>query len=209
MEAERGPKCSTRSRCRNARECDYCAEVRQRQIGDIAEKLEERYGPLTLTVLKPEENTAKALKAVHASFMRRCLAPAGIWTVESGEMFRRLHLNVISPKPIPAKWRNCETYSELLTTTARDAAAYIAKRRGMPDEIQYQGRLYGSWGQVGEILATQERYPVLQAATLEVQLSGGQVEAPEPIGREARTKEEFREVAERHLSVLRAMTGRA
>lgn len=206
---ELGEGCSTRSRCRNARECDYCAAVRQQQIGDIAEKMEQQYGPLTLTVLKPQENTAKAIKALHASFMRRALAPAGIWTVETGEIFRRLHLNILSPKPLPARWRGVESYQELVSATARDAAAYIAKREGLPEVQQYQGRLFGSWGQVGAILATQERFPVVQAAALEVGLSGGVVPQPEPLGRPARSKEDYREIAERHLQTLRALTGRA
>src|SRR3990172_8609312 len=139
-ELEVGPACTSRSRCRNARQCDYCAAVRQRQIGDIAAQIEQQHGPLVLTVLKPEQNTPAAIKALHASFMRRALAPAGVWTVETGEQFRKLHLNILSPKPLPAKWRGCRTYSELLQTTARDAAAYLAKRAGMPEEQQYKGR---------------------------------------------------------------------
>lgn len=168
--------CTSRSRCRNARECEYCSRVRQGQIAGIAEKIEQQYGPLTMTVIKPEENTAAAIKAVHASFMRRALAPAGIWTVETGEMFSGLHLNILSPKLREASWKRCTTYSELLRTTARDAAAYIAKREGIPAREQYAGRLYGSWGQVGAILATQERVPVVQAAMIEVSLTGGKIQ---------------------------------
>lgn len=165
--------CSSRSRCENARECDICARARQQKIAGVAEAIEQQHGPLTMTVIRPEQNTAAAIEAVRASFMRRALAPAGIWTVETGELFGGLHLNILSPAPREARWRGCQTYSELLRTTARDAAAYIAKRSGMPTVEQYAGRLYGSFGKVGEILATQQRVPVVQAAMLEVAMGGG------------------------------------
>jgi len=167
-----GSKCTSRSRCRNARGCDYCAAVRQQQIAGVAEKLEQQYGALTMTVLRPEQNTAAAVKAVHASFMRRALAPAGIWTVEQGTLFGGLHLNILSPQPLPAKWKG-QCYSETLRITARDAAAYISKREGMPTPEQYAGRLFGTFGKIGEILATQEYAPVVQAAALEVAMGGG------------------------------------
>jgi hypothetical protein len=156
--------------------CEECAAIRQRRIGDTAEAIEREHGTLTMTVIKPNDNTEAAIKKLHASFMRRSLAPAGIWTVERGEQFGRLHLNYISPKPLPAKWRNCETYSELLEITARDAAAYISKRCGLPEPKQYKGRLYGSWGRVGEILVSREmleQAPIVPAASIEATLSGG------------------------------------
>ena len=165
--------CTARSRCDNARECDYCARRKQKRIADKAEKLEQQYGHLAMTVLVPEQNTEAAIRALHGKFMRRALVPAGIWTIETGTQFAGLHLNILSPKPLPARWKNCETYSELLRVTARDAAAYIAKRSGMPTQEQYSGKLYGHWGKIGEILATQEYAPIVQAAALEVAMGGG------------------------------------
>jgi len=138
----------------------------------MAEDLEKRFGRLCYTVLKPRENTAAALKAVHASFMRRALAPAGIWTVETGELFGGLHLNILSPEPRAARWK-CVTYSELVQNSAREAGAYIAKRDGIPARQQYGGRLYGSWGQVGALLVSRSVPVVVQAAALEVVLGGG------------------------------------
>lgn len=158
----------------------------------MAEKIEQQYGQLTMTVLKPEQNTAEAVRALRASFLRRALAPAGIWTVETGTQFAGLHVNILSPKPLPVRWRNCETYSELLRTTARDAAAYIAKRSGMPAREQFEGRLWGSFGQVVALLSSQEALPVVQAAAIEIQLSGGVVMSREPMqgGIEYRTDQE-------------------
>lgn len=179
-----GAKCSTRSRCRNVRECDYCANTRQKMIAGVAESIEANYGQLTLTTIKPAQNSEEAIKALRASFMRRALAPAGIWTVETGELFSGLHLNVLSPKPLPAQWRKCETYSELVQTTARDAAAYISKRSGMPPLDQYKGRMYGSWGRVGEILLSEQVAPVVQAAAVELTLSGGTMSGEKQLGAE-------------------------
>jgi hypothetical protein len=190
---KKGGECTPRSRCRNARGCEYCARVRQQQIGAVAEKLEQQHGQLTMTVLKPEQNTAKAVKALHASFMRRALAPAGLWTVEQGTLFGGLHLNILSPKPLPARWRG-QCYSELLTMTARDAAAYISKREGMPEPVQYSGRLYGSWGKVGEVLMRQGGNAIVQAAAVELAMSGGVTMRQQMQGGiEYRTDEEERE----------------
>lgn len=197
-----GTKCTSRSRCYNARECDYCAARRQQQIAGIAEKIEQQHGQLTLTRYTPKENTAAAIKAVHASFMRRALAPTGIWTVEAGELFGKLHLNIISPAPKAARWK-CQSYSELLTGTAREAAAYISKRKGIPTPEQYAGRLYGSFGMIGVILATQETVPIVQGAAIEVALSGGRVQVHHDGQGKAVTREDFRDIARQHLGNLR------
>lgn len=187
--------CTAKSRCDRARECDYCARRRQQRIADKAEQLERQCGQLSMTVLVPEQNTEAAIRALHAKFMRNCLAPAGIWTVETGTQFKGLHLNIISPKPMPARWKNCETYSELLRTTARDAAAYIAKRSGMPMPEQYRGKLDGHFGfnKIGEILARPEMPVVVQAKAIEVALSGGESMHYTQEVIEYRTAEEERE----------------
>jgi hypothetical protein len=179
-----GQKCSTRSRCRDVRACDFCAARRQKQIAGVAESVEASYGQLTLTTIKPEQNTEEAIRALRASFMRRALAPAGIWTVETGSLFSGLHLNILSPKPLPAQWRKCETYSELVQTTARDAAAYISKRSGMPPVDQFRGRLFGAWGKVGEILLSEGVAPVVQAAAVELTLNGGSMGEADRLGAE-------------------------
>lgn len=204
MEAA-GMGCSSRSRCGSARECEYCGRLRQAQIAGIAEKIEAQHGPLTITVLKPEENTAAAIRAVHASFMRRALAPAGLWTVETGELFGGLHLNIISPQVRAARWKKCQSYSELIKGTARDAAAYIAKRAGMPTPLQYQGRLYGSWGMIGAVLVREDMPPIVQGAALESVLSGVTIRGalPEKKEREGLTREQYRDIARRHLGNLR------
>lgn len=142
-------------------------------IAEVAERIEQQYGQLTMTVLKPEQNTAEAVMALRASFLRRKLAPAGIWTVETGTKFLGLHLNILSPEPLHTRIKRCESYSEILRESGRTAAAYIAKRSGMPAREQYSGELWGSFGQIGQLLVNQNNVPVVQAASVEVALSGG------------------------------------
>lgn len=173
--------CTGHDHCGNAHTCGRCARERQRRIADKAEALERDHGQLTLTVLRPALNTQDEIRRLRGSFLRRALAPAGIWTVETGSQFAGLHLNIISPLPAPAKWRNCETYSELIQTTARDAAAYISKRSGMPPREQYEGRLYGCFGQISNIIVSQRVAPIVAAAAVEMALSGGSLhESPPP-----------------------------
>lgn len=144
------------------------------RIAGVAERIEQQYGTLSMTVIKPEQNTEAAIRAVKASFLRRKLAPAGIWTVETGTLFDGLHLNVLSPQPLHVRLKKSESYSEILRTTARDAAAYIAKRSGMPSRERYGGELWGSFGtfgKVGELFAGEGVPPVVQAAAVEVAIS--------------------------------------
>lgn len=200
----RGKTCSSRSNCNNIRECNHCAQERQGRIAGVAEEIEKQYGQLTMTVIKPEQNTSAAIRAVHASFLRRALTPAGIWTIETGELFNGLHINILSPEIMAARWKGCKTYSEAVRTTARDAAAYISKRSGMPALEQYNGRLYGAFGKIGEMLVDQEHYPVVQAAAVELVLSG---KRPEPVPSEPAERIDIsldtrRDVMRRHLPNL-------
>lgn len=170
--------CTGKNHCGNTRTCARCARERQRLIANKAEALERQYGQLTMTVLKPELNTQAAIHNLRSAFLRRTLTPAGIWTIETGTQFAGLHVNILSPKPLPSRWKNCETYSELLRVTARDAAAYISKRSGMPALEQYAGRLYGTFGQIGEILANQTHAPIVAGASIEVALTPGEIIMP-------------------------------
>jgi len=179
--------------CGNIRTCDRCAKARQKKIADAADRLEQQHGQLSLTVLVPAKNTQDEIKRLRASFLRRAVAPSGIWTVETGEKFGGLHLNILSPKPAPARWRAASTYSELVRCTAREAAAYIAKRSGMPPIEQYIGNLYGTFGQLFTLLSSGLMPPVVQAAAIEITLTGviKMHKAPNPIDHiEYRTPEE-------------------
>ena len=143
-----------RSDCRGAhycghhRTCERCARRRAALIADRAQYLEQRHGALALAVAKPEHNTAQAIKRLRDQLMRAKLAPAGIWTIETGERFAGLHLNMLVPQRDAAALMGRVEYIEDIRTSSRAAAAYICKRSGMPPPSQYDGRLHGEWGNV-------------------------------------------------------------
>jgi hypothetical protein len=172
------PSCTGVNHCGNARTCQRCAHIRQAKIADAAEALEDQHGQLTLTVLVPEKNTQDEIRRLRASFIRRALAPAGIWTVETGEAFAGLHLNILSPKPAPARWRNCNSYQELVRCTSREAAAYIAKQAGMPPVQQYSGNMSGNFGQLFSYLSSNHAHPVVQAVAIEVTMTSNKTKKP-------------------------------
>ena len=164
--------CTSSSRCGNIRKCLKCSKYRQAHIADLADLLEKKHGPLSLTVLVPELNTQAEIKRLRASFIRRAISPAGIWTVETGTEFNGLHLNILSPSPARTKYRKCKTYSELVQSTSRDAAAYISKQSGMPAITQYAGNLFGGFGQFINFCLDDKACAPVQAAALEVVMSG-------------------------------------
>lgn len=226
----RGKKVPTRSDCKlnppcgHWRTCELCARIRQKKIADAAQALEAKQGRLCLSVARPPENTAGAIRSLRDQIVRSKLAPAGIWTIETGELFMGLHLNILAPARFSDALRRAGHHVELVQSSARAAAAYISKRAGMPEEQQYRGRLYGKWGNISEVIMTSESLETAapRAALSEWSLmseqdkayaqqgwhrcKGGYVKG-EPAKPE-RTAEEYRAIAARHLPNLLAAVGR-
>ncbi len=189
----------------------------------VAELIEQEHGGLHLTVARPLANSEAALRLMRDDIMRRELAPAGIWTVETGELFAGLHLNIISLKDLDRMPKQYQPHTERIRTTARNVAAYISKRTGMPSAEQYRGRLWGAWGikTVGQIIATMEQSPIIQAGAVQMALEAPAVrlpyrEAMRLIGerqkreaeqeaakpKELKTTEYYREIARRNLAAI-------
>jgi hypothetical protein len=154
-----------------------------------------------------------AIKALRASIIRRGIAPAGLWTVETGTKFGALHLNILSPKPHPLKIPYARTYSERIQACTRVAAAYISKQTGMPTPQQYAGHLYGTWGRIHDILTAPDAPPLVQGAALEHILTGKQGPTPPPPAPYCSftnttpptlTREQYAAIARRHLPNLYA-----
>lgn len=164
--------CEPRKRCGDWRTCPRCAALRQAHVADRAEALERQFGQLQFTVIKPEENTAAEIRRIKASLLRRTLIPAGIWTIETGEKFNGLHINMITPPGQMPEIKRATTYTELIRTTARVAAAYATKQSGMPSPDQYEGRLFGQFQKVSDILVNRHMPPVAAAAAIEQQMRG-------------------------------------
>lgn len=94
--------CRPRERCNKWRECDRCARIRQAKIADVAENRLARNHYLTYVVLTTSEPLT--LPADREKLIRSVqrLSSGGLWTVEAGEQFRGLHVNLLlaSEKPI-------------------------------------------------------------------------------------------------------------
>jgi hypothetical protein len=186
--------------------------------------METKQGRLCLAVAKPMENTADAIRSLRDQIVRTKLAPSGIWTIETGELYMGLHLNIMAPARFSDALRRAGHHVELIQSSARAAAAYISKRSGMPEEVQYQGRLYGRWGNVSAMLmasdSTETAAP--RAALSEWSLmsdqdkafalqgfhrcDGGYVKG-EP-AKPQKSDEEYRDIAARHLPNILAAVGR-
>jgi hypothetical protein len=199
----------------NWRTCKYCAAVRQHQACDKAQKLDQSFDQLYLSVIIPETKTAQALQRIRAAILRRAFAPAGIWSVETGEKMGGLHLNIIAPAPVRDGLAGCRTWAEAITTSARAAAAYINKPSGHPDPAEYSGHLNGSWSRVPDFFHGRGIAPVVAAASAEAALSQNM---PVDYLRQAltaqalrastapKTRAEAYEIARRHLPNLYAIT---
>lgn len=205
--------CAPGRRCMDWRRCPYCAGVRQAQAADKAERLERQFPRLFLSVIKPIDNTGAAITRIRAAILRKAFAPAGIWSVESGEKAGGLHLNIIAPAPAPQLLRDSTTWAAALTTTARAAAAYINKPGSFPDREEYAGHLGGSWSRIPDLFADPHMPATVQAASFEYALAG---KTPEHYARQAEkarqqatgaptpTREEYQAIARRNLPALYA-----
>jgi hypothetical protein len=158
--------CSPRFPCSRFRVCDYCAARRQRNYADIAERIEAAFGKLTLARITPDDPNAAALIRAKNAAMRYCTSPAMIWSIEIGDQQGKLHLNILGPNLDFQKPKNCTSYSEELTKPARAAAAYITKRKSIPDPMHFEGRVVGTAGTIMQWLTRATELPVAQGAAL-------------------------------------------
>lgn len=168
--------CSRAHPCNRPRVCAWCARRRQARIADVAEHIATGQQYMLLTVITPDD--AANVGRSRTDYLRDMGAPAGLWTVEQGEQFGRLHVNVLSllPDETPPPPPGITVHHELVRLTTpedvRPVAAYIAKQSAMPEPEQYGGRLYGQWGlqHVSSLLVDRQivrTAPVVAAEALE------------------------------------------
>lgn len=210
-------QCEPGRRCGNWKTCDRCARIRQKRTADKAEAMSIKYGQLYLSVMTPHDNTATAMRRMRAALLRKQWAPAGIWTIETGEDFQHLHLNLITPEGLAPNMQGATIHQERITTTPRAIAAYITKRKGAPTEQQFDGRLLGTWGQIGQIMATEKAGPIIQAAALNDLIATPHTRQnttyfhntnADTTAPDTTTPEQYRDIARRHLSALYAAAHR-
>lgn len=206
--------CRPLRRCGDWRRCDYCARARQATIASRAEALAGQFDTLFISVLTPADKTQAGIQRVRAALLRKAFAPAGLWSVEEGEKAGGLHLNIIAPAPAPDTLRDCSTWAQAITTSARAAAAYINKREGFPDPSTYTGNLTGSWSRIPDLFTSRHMPPTIQAASIEAAISN---KRPEEYLRAALasrereqqaavlTRADYHEIARRNLPNLYAI----
>jgi len=207
-------ECKKNRPCGLFRSCLTCARIRQAKIADAAEAIERTGHQLHLTTVRPIENTANALRAVRAQILKAGFAKMGLWTVETGEKFAGLHLNILSTKPhIPPDLCRL-TWSEAITTSGRAAAAYISKQSGIPDSTQYSGKLYSQFGNIRDLLVAPGMPVIIQAAAIEQAITAApdrltaqerQIIASLQEPKSSKTHAEYMAIAKSHLPNIWAM----
>jgi hypothetical protein len=209
--------CTNTQHFGNWRTCDKCARRRQNKIANRAEAIEKANGPLWFTRITPNENSGTAIRRLRAALLRQKISTSGIWTIETGEKYNHLHLNLITPQPSITPFHNIDIFTEPVTTSARAVAAYISKRSAAPSQSQYDGRLFGSWGQIGQFMPDRSTAPIIQAAALNDLIITPHTRQPviysfapehNPNPEPRLTREQYQELARKHLSALYAATER-
>ncbi len=205
--------CKPRQRCHNHAECAQCARIRQARIADRAEALLRDHLQLQLIVIKPEPGlTGDLIKAVQKCIRANKLR-AGIWTIERGQKTGLIHANILTHTAdlkTPKGWR---LSTQPVRSDVRSVAAYISKPSQHPTREHYSGRTFGAFGHISEWLADGEQETVILAASAERALKPAAyvpappVPAPPAMPRQELSTDQYREIAERHLPMLRQIIG--
>jgi hypothetical protein len=210
--------------CKKWRICERCAKIRAAQFADRAKDLEARHGKLIFARAKPEANNESAMRRLRDHVMRQKLAPAGLWSIESGELFAGLHLNILAPESVFKRGSPYIEYAEVVRSSARAVGAYMVKPSGMPPIEQYSGRLIGEWGTFTQMLMRSRDQSTITARAAMVERTLWQpwthrgvthftkslelVEVDEPVQQQEKTREEYAEIARRNLSNIYATIAR-
>ena len=206
-------QCGPRKRCKKYHDCPQCAAIRQARIADRAEALLRDYLQLQLIVLRPMDATPAGMRSAIRAAVRNNGLRAGIWTVELGEKARTLHANILTHDAPMKQSARTTTHAEQIRSDVRSVAAYISKRRQHPTAEDYSGRTFGAWGTLADVLCAEDMPPIVQGAACERALTPPEKRVsenpkiwydPQP---EKLTREQYREIAARHLPNLMAATG--
>lgn len=195
------PSCTLSQPCRIFRTCKRCAALRQSKIADKAESLSKTHGQLWVSTFSPEQNTPESIKALRGKLLRKGLAEFGLWTIETGEQFKKLHINTISTEPKLKLLEAHSGWSEPIKGNVRHVAAYISKPGAIPQTNQYSGRLYSAWGHISDYMLDQRSGPIIQAATInDIAMTWMERNSAEI---KATKNKNFEDAAKRHLPALR------
>lgn len=156
--------CLPHSLCNNFRSCPRCARIRQAKVASAVEKLQELCGPLTWHILYPHDASKLAAEQAKLQFLRKIKPEGAVWTVEESKKNNNLHINIITPRCQQAQIRAATTWAQDVTGNPRHLGAYISKIGQMPSQERYEGKLYGTAGNIWQILSQAHDAPIVQAA---------------------------------------------
>lgn len=203
--------CAPGNRCRNYSTCYQCKQIRQKKIGDEATRIFIADKQLTFTIITPNERGQSALKQYKRAYLKRCAFEVALFTVEKGALSQRLHLNLIHDGYAPTQQQSCQVWQEKAIRKARDLAHYIAKPESQPTRDEYQGKTWGTLGQITRLLAdpTQPLHINMAAAETMLDLQTDNPHQPcEPLIKYEKnqlTRDQYRDIAARHLPKLHAL----
>lgn len=200
--------CRPGFRCRNWRECEHCARIRQARIATAAERLASVVGPLDWTTLRPASMAFEAIAQARAEFLRKTAPQGAVWTVEQSPNTGNLHLNILTPTIEQPRLLHSSALHIRAIDNPRRVAAYIAKREQMPSRDAYDGRLYGTAGPLWQWLTERASPAPIQAAAIQhdINADAGRL-APMGPARISDTiaplgLDDYRRIAERRLPDL-------
>lgn len=202
--------CTPQLPCRQFRVCDYCAKLRQARIAEIARSRCAADGATYAVIAGLSPANIPAVRSLR-------LGAGGMWTVEVGEKMGGLHMNLLfdglqeitaadlaATLPID----HASTWTKPVALgDVRHVAAYISKRAGMPTRMEYDGRLYGTygtWRSAAEVARQRDAAPTVAAAALELELRAWNL-APAPAPQTSHDRDHYRDIARRHLPALYAI----
>lgn len=156
-------KCTSTRPCNRWRTCAPCARRRQAKIANAVEKLFGLRGILRWTILYAGSSEQTSIAKIRDNWLRAAAPDGAVWTIEQSRKNQNFHCNIITPAEshhVPATIQN---WSQIITGDVRAVGAYIAKPSQMPQKEAYTGKLYGTAGQIWQILAGQTLSPVIAA----------------------------------------------
>lgn len=206
--------CKKGSRCGLFRICKFCARVRQAHVADIAEQVLSHYPVLYPARITPDINSPVEIERIKSAIKRQLGAYSGLWSVEVGEVFGLLHLNIITPKNILKPIKGTHYWQGQALENLRRYAAYMVKPSQIPDLSQYSGRQFGTWQSMTDLFKSSQQLPLIQGAFHEnitlhqFILPGPYLERQKEIAAMRKFNRSYSEIANDHLVKLRAFTAK-
>lgn len=203
--------CNYKRPCRRHRECGYCARLRQAHFADQVQALLGQYNSLYLSRYTPYIQTQAEIERVKAAWKRQINHLAAAWSVEQGSIKGLLHLNIITPATAPKAIKACDQWHSERILDLRRAAAYIVKPDQYPDKSIYQGRQFGTFGNIAEVLINSKTTPLLTAAAHELTtlkhspIPTPYLERQQELNAIRKSKGEYAASAAKHLPRLHAI----